>query len=590
MFKSKPNKKKKKKQSTTTTTTTTTATHTTPSPGLSLFKIFNLDKPKPRPANTSNSSNSSNSSTTKWTRVTSSSHNARGVLLGVRRAPGEGSSSSKEEEDVEQDEQVEEVIPSGVEDLIREMEQLLAAETDVAFELPVKELGLALHVDYTPLLRLKEGEEADFISDRISRITGSDRPIGLAFMKKYGYADPKMTAWFMRALCLISDNTEALMAIGVHPGQAVQRLIGMAKQQARMSITAPSHGFEMQILQVGGFLQTKLLSGLVEPDGRVRLKLLSLYNPEKTETGVVRIIPPLDKPKLRNDLGLKIIQVVQSELSVWRQTGGVFTEVNAIADIAVVANYLQGWLKERFGLFPLAAVDSPYHKGWIYGEMLESTESKPGDRNELLGWLKNRGDLIGWSKDYGSAFAVTNYDPKRREDREALADLYEELLTKPNFVKMLKSVSKLTACHSRGQGKVMIQPWYHNKKITNRVNFRWRQARTLIHEFLHALTHQDLIEISKTIGHGQILVEGLTDMLTVHFFTQLVKDVQADKKTQLVILGDEPFAPPKASYYDVGYGNAGEKAVTITALVGMDNVMAAYFLGATKLIGLKDEK
>nr|WP_062337098.1 hypothetical protein [Herbidospora sakaeratensis] len=599
-------KKKKNKQPTTTTTTPASQTgNRVPSPGFSLASVFGLARPQPRrqqpPSNnTTPSSNTTTTTTvtstrTPWTRSAPTRRTDRSDITIHIRRPGEGSSSSTEQEKVlvvpdEPQESGESDADQGISpdvlQMIREMEELLELPgSDDAVHLPVTELGITLKIDYGPLQRMKDGEEAAFIDARMARITGEPDQIGAAFIAKYGAADPRMTVWVMRALCLLSDNAEALAAMGVDPKKAVDRLMAMARKQSRLSISAPSHGFEMQILQVGGFVEGKLLAGLDPPDPSKVLKLLALYHPARTERGEILVLPPLDARQLDAQMKNLMYKVVISEWKAWRETGKPM-EVHAIGDIAKVAGFLQGWLKDRFGTFPLAAVDSLYHNGWTYEKQLVSTQSKPGDDNELLGWLMNRGQLIGWGKNYGAPFAAASYDPSRKQDRDALQRIYADLLGNPQFKQALKAVSRLTACCSKGQGKIMVQPFFPSTKVMSRVQFRWRQARTLIHEFLHALTHQNLTEASWNIGEGQVLTEGLTDLLTAHFFAQLVDEVRSNGEIRQLILGDEPFEEPAAKHLEVGYGTAGQKAKTIKALVGLDNLMAAYFLGAVKFIGL----
>nr|BFE78203.1 hypothetical protein GCM10020093_008040 [Planobispora longispora] len=178
--------------------------------------------------------------------------------------------------------------------------------------------------------------------------------------------------------------------------------------------------------------------------------------------------------------------VVDGEHRVWRTRSGNFTEPHKMEDIGTIGNFIQKFMKEQFGEFLLSATESPYYKNWTYSNELVSTESKPGDDAELLGWLRNRGELVGWSAKYGSPFVEANYNPARPQDKKLLQRIYDHLLGLEDFRKRLKVVSQLTACCAHGGGKIMIQPWYHNPEVSSRIDFRWKRARTLIHEFLHA--------------------------------------------------------------------------------------------------------
>ncbi|MER5424775.1 hypothetical protein [Streptosporangium roseum] len=476
------------------------------------------------------------------------------------------------------------VLDSRVEDeidaMLREIDDLVQQPvTDKPFELNV--YGMPLTVDFTPVARLEKGQEADFIDARASQILGRTCQFGRKLMGVVGNDDPAYARWLMRALCLISDNQDVFRELGVDPGAVVQRLIKMANKQVRMSMAAPNHGFVMQVLQVGGLMCGKLLADLTVPDQRTKSWLFTVYNPGG---GADRRIGALDPVALHKLMTNALAGVVKSEFKVWHTNSGNFTEPHKMEDIGKIANFIQGFMKERFGDFPLAAIESPYHKGWAYSNELVSTESKPGDDAELLGWLTNRGDLVGWGKSYGSPFARANYDPSRPEDRQALRAVYDYLLSLPKFKQYLKVVSRLTACHSRGQGKVMVQPWHHNTAVTSKVNFRWQRARTLIHEFLHTLTHENIYAVKA--GHKQILVEGFTELITVEVFTELIAEVQRNPEAHQIILGDELYVDPDPGYLKLGYAEAGVKAQLIADSVTVENIKAAYFLGATKFIGL----
>ncbi|MEU6778307.1 hypothetical protein ABZ912_03825 [Nonomuraea angiospora] len=462
-----------------------------------------------------------------------------------------------------------------VDELMADLNTLLQQPSSGPAVITVKDMDLV--IDYSPIARLRKGQEGAYIDAQVSRLLGRPFELGRVFMGTVGKENPEMAQWFLRALCFLTANQETLGKLGVQPKALVQRLINTAKKQVRVSMSAPNHGFEMQVLQVGGLMRERLLLDCSALNDQTKGWLLTLYNPGKNPE---KIIGPLDPGLLRTLMRTALTEVVVSEYKVWHTKSGNFTEPHPIKDIGEIADFIQGFLKEKYGEFPLAAIESPYHNGWTYSHELLSTESKPGDDAELLGWLVNRGDYVG----YGGPYTQANYNPNRPEDKNVLLAIYKELLGHQNFRKYLKKVSQLTACHTKGTGKVMVQPWYHNPEVTTHVQFRWKRARTLIHEFLHALTHKNVYDVKA--GHKQILLEGFTELITVEVFKQLILQVQADDKTRKVILGEEEYADPDPKYLQLGYADAGVKATLIAKRVGLNNILAAYFLGETKLIGL----
>jgi hypothetical protein len=116
---------------------------------------------------------------------------------------------------------------------------------------------------------------------------------------------------------------------------------------------------------------------------------------------------------------------------------------------------------------------------------------------------------------------------------------------------------------------------------------RWRNLDTLTHELVHALVHPSFPATATSIRFGQIVREGFTEALGVQLHTHLRTRAAADPalRGQLETGIAGPSCPPPAAA-TIDYGQAGANAEAIRLLVGDANFRAAYFLGATNLVGL----
>jgi peptidoglycan hydrolase-like protein with peptidoglycan-binding domain len=130
-------------------------------------------------------------------------------------------------------------------------------------------------------------------------------------------------------------------------------------------------------------------------------------------------------------------------------------------------------------------------------------------------------------------------------------------------------------------GSIFLQRFTSPTQAGNR-RFMWETFQTLIHEYIHTLTHSRYSAWVDALPEerGHTLREGMTD-----FFTKIVWSNVNPATVQAAVEGPfhdpaAPPAPPSLSTYDEA-ANA-ERAVGIT---GSRNAYAAYFLGEIELMG-----
>jgi hypothetical protein len=138
-----------------------------------------------------------------------------------------------------------------------------------------------------------------------------------------------------------------------------------------------------------------------------------------------------------------------------------------------------------------------------------------------------------------------------------------------------------------GGGIVEIQPFEGDTPAETRRTF-WETFQTMIHEYLHTITHQNYSDVADSLGETQdsILTEGGTSLFTDDVWNAIYPDeIRANADLRANVEGsalpfDDSVIPPISHYDQIA------QARDIRSRVGAENMRAAYFLGHTELIGL----
>ena len=116
----------------------------------------------------------------------------------------------------------------------------------------------------------------------------------------------------------------------------------------------------------------------------------------------------------------------------------------------------------------------------------------------------------------------------------------------------------------------------------------WKSFQTIIHEYLHTITHPNYSAVAASLGGAQesILIEGGTSLFTDDVWNTLWPDeIRANDELRANVEGarhlfDASVIPPISHYHQIA------QARDIRTRVGEDNMRSAYFLGHTELLGL----
>ena len=442
-----------------------------------------------------------------------------------------------------------------------------------------------VHVDYTKLSALAPAEHAEYFRDLYQPLI-PDFELTMRLEIDNAGLGVHDRDWLEHALDLYARNAASLPP-GFDHDTAVLSLIGRA---ARHTSTPGADGdaFESEVLRAAGWLSAVLIHRLAGPDDDQYAKLADLYGPIGSETDDQG--EPLEsafQPKLVEQQLFPLLErVLMAFLLQFADLGGVAPpKPQPIDEVRKVAGFIQEFVRTALQPYSDANPQGPYSQDYRYADHVRLTTELPADLQ--VPWLMNRAELIGRDPKLGEVLTRANYNGSRDEDATAMRRLIRNWLDGDvRRVTLLQQAMALTAAHSSGSG-VFVVPFTPNATWGTPAEWRWDTAHTLIHEFLHVLAHQTFTDAAQLIQNGQILTEGMVEVLTVDVFTQLWTRARQDRTVASLILGDsDDGRPPKKSCFEVGYGEAGRSASRVRDLMDDDHVRAAFFLGALDLIAL----
>ncbi|MFC4584845.1 hypothetical protein [Sphaerisporangium corydalis] len=441
-------------------------------------------------------------------------------------------------------------------------------------------------VDYTELRKVTPDKQPAYF-DAIYRLLTKDQAAEV-WSQVSTFKDDDRT-WLAHALYLYAKNQAALPVAHDHQN-SVARLVDRASTHTAMP-GAQGDAFEREVLRVCGWVSAVVVAANLPLPLEMVTKLGLVYNPpgvDIDESGRPKV-GPLKAAVLRDELIPTLRKVIDGQAAFWVPVKGTHLEPEPIDRIRKLADFVQNYVALRVRPYADAWEDGPYFDGFRYSDRLQSTWVLPAGPDKQFGYLLNRAQRVGWDRAHGELLTKANYDGSRPGDQEALGGLIKEALRADEVLaKEVFILIKHTGAHTGGVGNISIQPVFPTDQWNGgKADWRWRMIRTLVHELLHRLAHPAFTAKAEGIRHGQIIREGFVDLLTVDIYAKLWDEVQRSPSAASILLGGiDATTPPNRSFFEVGYGKAGESAATIRGLLSDDHVRAAFFLGATHLIGL----
>jgi hypothetical protein len=216
------------------------------------------------------------------------------------------------------------------------------------------------------------------------------------------------------------------------------------------------------------------------------------------------------------------------------------------------------------------------------------------DQDTRLSYLENRATIAGRNTSSHArfsdknVFSDVNFDGSRAADRLEMEKLVTALEGDATVAAQVNRLIKHTG-RQEGSGaatKIGLSTEFDAGTFTE-CAARWRTVETLCHEIMHALAHPRVETEAAAVGFGQVIVEGMAEVLSSQLFNGRIrpkaKSTPAFKaKLEAGITGAPCPEPPSGT---IGYGAAGSGADSIQKMVGDKRFRAAFFLGQMHLIG-----
>lgn len=224
---------------------------------------------------------------------------------------------------------------------------------------------------------------------------------------------------------------------------------------------------------------------------------------------------------------------------------------------------------------------------------LADASTRPMDEGDILGWTDYFMD--NGSYEPAQIAAVHHFDSTRdapdRAEHDRVRDLW---LTGHDGRRKARAMARAWPAEA-STGTVFLQ--LRDSGYQDRVGM-WDLFGTMVHEFLHLVTHPNYGDTADAIGGGarDILIEGMDD----HMAQQVWRAVRPRAATEdaLRTIVEGPFFSTPAAVADYAAGSAIDQRVTehhydsmadadsIASRVGEPNARAAFFMGHVEALGL----
>lgn len=432
-----------------------------------------------------------------------------------------------------------------------------------------------VEVNYGNVASVLVGDYISSIETLFTGFTGSPATLihasvsGLTVMQQY---------WLLFAMDLLIDNT-ARLSITLDRVGAVRQLIDYAPR----AVHQPSDRlgeFESEVLRASGWSEAMLTQRLSAPTGATRARIQTELNPPPGVSAPLGGV--LDRARLDADLPPALTALLNAnDPASWPSTG-----TQSMAALRSVADVILEDARTLFAPYIDASPKSPLAGGWTYSTRLDSTTAIIPTRDQRLGYLLNRAEIVGREDRIGgSIFSNTNFDSSRASDQAALLAIVTTLEADPAIQATVNRLIQQTGRTNSLTRRVAVTPDYNADRFTE-CGARWRTIRTLSHELVHALVHPDFPAQATSVGFGQVIREGFTEVLGVELYDHLVARANSSLSLRNRLQAGIATSCPPPPATSIGYGEAGPTAERVRLLVGNANFRAAYFLGAVHLIGL----
>lgn len=251
--------------------------------------------------------------------------------------------------------------------------------------------------------------------------------------------------------------------------------------------------------------------------------------------------------------------------------------------IREIADAAQQTVEDFYARYIVMASRTPtgsYHPG-SFRIPLRDASTRPVSRADAAGWV----DYFMSEPSYEPSQVLTdhNVDTSRaRPDRAEYARVRDLYVRNDTRFRNVRNVIRGWPAEA-GTGTVFIQPREYQGLVG-----RWSLFKTMMHEFLHLVTHPNYERAVAAIGGSarQALIEGFTDHFTLQVWHHVRDSLETNRALRQRVEGNlfQPDLDP--AVLDDPSTYAQEAPERIVAAVGEENARVAYFMGHADLLGL----
>ena len=421
-------------------------------------------------------------------------------------------------------------------------------------------------IDYSNIIHVKV---ADYESEIETRFTNWTTSPATAIHTELTALSSAAKEWVLFALDLLVDNP----ITGLNKVSAVKRLIAYAPSAQYRAVGNPDNNFENEALSVSGWFEKALSSGLTKPTG---VKASFVQQRLSTGSGGGSTCPSprtnaLDVAKLKSDMPVQLeaylntVQVISN------------TKNQPMAPLQKLGDAVQ----ERARSYYSPYADHSRGKGntfvqqWQYSAHMVSSQSAAGTPTTELrvAYLDSRARIVG---DKG-LFTTVNFDSSCDADNNELEAIVTAMETKSNIQALIDPILRQKSYTNQNvtPKQVIINPQV--SATTDDCEARWKTVRTICHELMHVMVHDDFRRAEKG---RMIMREGWPEVLGHYLYEDISGDAAMKPKMEDG-LANKPCASIPGS--TIGYGDAGKKAEEIRIAIKNPNFRAAFFLGQLEL-------
>lgn len=248
-----------------------------------------------------------------------------------------------------------------------------------------------------------------------------------------------------------------------------------------------------------------------------------------------------------------------------------------------IADAAQQTVEDFYARYIVMASRTPtgsYHPG-SFRIPLRDASTRPVSREDAAGWVESF--MLDTSIAPNQVLINHHVDISRaRPDRAEYARVRDLYVRNDTRFRNVRNVIRGWPAEA-GTGTVFIQPREYQGLVG-----RWSLFKTMMHEFLHLVTHPNYSRAAEAAGGNawHVLIEGFTDHFTLQVWHHVRDSLEANRALRQRVEGNlfQPDLDP--AVLDDPSTYAQEAPDRIVAAVGEENARVAYFMGHADLLGL----